>query len=128
MQRKSKRCSERSLSSRPAYDRPAQSSSHQKNIVSLRSSVDFHKLNAVIVNNSYPLPRKDECIYFHRDLHSFSELDVSAGYWEIKINEYDRSEKAFRSHPALSNCANVLWREKHTVDILANGGRHIIVT
>jgi hypothetical protein len=48
--------------------------------------IDYRKLNAVTVRDSYPLPRKDECIYSFGDASVFSTLDCNSGYWQIPVD------------------------------------------
>lgn len=47
---------------------------------SLRFCVDFRELNAMIIRDTYPLPRMDECIDSLGDDTVFSSLDANWGY------------------------------------------------
>ena len=49
----------------------------------LRFCVDYRKLNEIIVRDSYPLPRMDECIDSLAEAKIFSTLDANSGYWQM---------------------------------------------
>lgn len=53
---------------------------------SLRFFVDYQKLNSVKIQDSYPLPRIDECMDRLREATVFSSPASSPGYWQIKID------------------------------------------
>lgn len=48
---------------------------------SLRFCVDYRRLNAVTVRDSYPIPRMDECIDSVGEAKLFITLDANSGYW-----------------------------------------------
>jgi len=62
---------------------------------SLRFCVDYRKLNAVTVKDSYPLPRIDDILSQLSGNIWFSTLDLKSGYWQIKIRPEDREKTAF---------------------------------
>jgi RNase H-like domain found in reverse transcriptase/Reverse transcriptase (RNA-dependent DNA polymerase)/Retroviral aspartyl protease len=65
---------------------------------SVRFCVDYRKLNALTIKDSYPLPRMDECLDSLGDATIFSTLDCNSGYWQILMNEEDRNKTAFVTH------------------------------
>jgi hypothetical protein len=65
---------------------------------SLRFCIDYRKLNAITVRDTYPLPRMDECIDSLGDAVVFSTLDCNSGYWQIPLDEVDRDKTTFCSH------------------------------
>jgi Reverse transcriptase (RNA-dependent DNA polymerase) len=65
---------------------------------SIRFCVDYRKLNAVTVKDSYPLPRMDECLDSLGDAIIFYTLDCNSGYWQIPIEERNRDKTAFVTH------------------------------
>ena len=67
----------------------------------MRFCVDYRKLNAVTVRDSYPLPRMDECIDSFGDATVFTTLDCNSGYWQVEIAEEDRDKTKFASHSGL---------------------------
>ena len=64
----------------------------------LRFCVDYRRLNAMTVRDSYPIPRMDECIDSLGDARVFSTLDANSGYWQIEVDPNDRDKTAFTSH------------------------------
>ena len=62
---------------------------------SLRFYVDYRKLNAVTVKDSYPLPRIDNILDKLSGSSWFSTLDLKSGYWQVKLRSADSDETAF---------------------------------
>ena len=65
---------------------------------SLRFCVDYRRLNALTIRDSYPIPRMDECIDALGEAVVFSTLDCNSGYWQIPVAEEDKDKTAFISH------------------------------
>lgn len=65
---------------------------------SVRFCVDYRKLNALTIKDSYPLPRMDECLDSLGDATMFSTLDCNSGYWQILMKEEDQNKTAFVTH------------------------------
>jgi hypothetical protein len=57
--------------------------------------VDYRPLNAITINNKYPLPRID--IFFDQLVGAqvFSKIDFRSGYHQIKIRDEDIPKMAF---------------------------------
>jgi hypothetical protein len=70
----------------------------QKPDGSMRFCIDYRRLNALTVRDSYPLPRMDECIDSLGDARIFSTLDCNSGYWQIPVKPADRAKTTFTSH------------------------------
>ena len=68
---------------------------------SLRFCVDYRRLNAMTVRDSYPIPRMDECIDSLGSATVFSTLDCNSGYWQIPMAPKDMDKTAFISHYGL---------------------------
>ena len=68
---------------------------------SLRFCVDYRRLNAKTIKDSYPLPRMDECIDSLGEANIFSTLDCNSGYWQVPLAERDRPKSAFICHSGL---------------------------
>ena len=68
---------------------------------SLRFCVDYRRLNASTIRDSYPLPRMDECIDSLGDATIFTTLDCNSGYWQIPVAPEDREKTAFVCHAGL---------------------------
>ena len=64
----------------------------------LRFCVDYRKLNALTIRDSYHIPRMDECIDSLGDAGIFSTLDANSGYWQVEIHPEDKDKSAFSSH------------------------------
>ena len=68
----------------------------------LRFCVDYRKLNAVTVKDSYPLPRIQDILDQLSGNSWFTTLDLKSGYWQVKIRPEDREKTAF-------SIGNGLW-------------------
>jgi RNase H-like domain found in reverse transcriptase/Reverse transcriptase (RNA-dependent DNA polymerase)/Integrase zinc binding domain/Integrase core domain/Chromo (CHRromatin Organisation MOdifier) domain/Retroviral aspartyl protease len=68
---------------------------------SMRFCIDYRRLNALTVRDSYPLPRMDECIDSLGEARVFSTLDCNSGYWQIPVDPADRAKTTFTSHEGL---------------------------
>jgi Reverse transcriptase (RNA-dependent DNA polymerase) len=68
---------------------------------SIRFCVDYRKLKDVSVNDSYALPRIDDCLDSLESARYFTTLDANSGYWQINVAPEDREKTAFTSHRGL---------------------------
>jgi hypothetical protein len=68
---------------------------------SIRFCVDYRKLNDVSVNDSYALPRIDDCLDSLGSARYFTTLDANSGYWKINVAPEDRERTAFTSRRGL---------------------------
>jgi len=62
-----------------------------------RVCIDYCAVNAITVKDRYPLPHIED---FLNSMHSscrFTELDLAAGYHQIRIATADRQKMAFTS-------------------------------
>ena len=64
---------------------------------STRFCVVYCKLNIneVTVEDSYPLPRIDDCLDALAGCRWFSTLDLCSGYWQVAMSEEDKPKTAF---------------------------------
>jgi len=69
----------------------------------LRFCIDYRKLNAVTIKDSYPLPRIDDLLDQLSGNAWFTTLDLKSGYWQIKIRSEDKEKTAF-------SVGNGLWQ------------------
>ena len=63
-----------------------------------RFCVDYRRLNAVTVRDSYPLPRMDDCIDSLGEAAVFTTLDAYSGYWQVPIRKEDQELTSFTCH------------------------------
>ncbi|TPX32853.1 hypothetical protein SmJEL517_g04106 [Synchytrium microbalum] len=66
----------------------------------IRFCVDYRKLNAITVKDSYPLPLQQDLLDTI-DKEFYSTLDLAAGYWQIPVAKEDVSKTAFVTHDGL---------------------------
>lgn len=64
---------------------------------SFRFRVDYRRLNAVTVRESYPILRMDECIDSLVRAKLFSTLHANSGYRQIEMDKNDVEKTAFVS-------------------------------
>ena len=62
---------------------------------SIRLCIDFRKVNNLTIKDSYPLPRMDDSIDALSGSKWFSTLDLSSGYWQVKMDPKDIEKTAF---------------------------------
>jgi transposase InsO family protein len=65
---------------------------------SIRFCVDYRKLNALTVRDTYPLPRMDDYLDCLGEAQLFTTLDCNSGYWQIPVAREDRDKTAFVTH------------------------------
>jgi len=59
---------------------------------------DYRALNKLTVKNRYSLPRMDQLFDEPSKAKVFSLVDLTSGYWQVRIPEEDRHKTAFRTH------------------------------
>ena len=62
-----------------------------------RMCVDFRALNAVTKKNGYPLPRIQECCDLIGRAKYLSKIDLTQGYYQIRVDKADREKTAFNT-------------------------------
>ena len=67
----------------------------------LRFCIDYRRLNAMNIRDTYPIPRMDECIDSSGDAVIFSTLECNSGYLQITMSDEDRGKKYLVSHCGL---------------------------
>ena len=65
----------------------------------LRFCLDYRALNELTVKTRYQLPRIDDLLDAARGASYFSTLDLSSGYYQLKISEKDQPKTAFSAGP-----------------------------
>src|SRR5271170_610647 len=59
--------------------------------------VDYRQLNARTEKNSYPLPLIQECIDQLGHARFLSKIDLTSGYWQVRIKDEDVPKTAFKT-------------------------------
>ena len=62
----------------------------------LRMCIDFRDLNALTIDDSYPLPRLDLLIHRAGSSQYFSKIDLASGFHQIALSPATRELTAFR--------------------------------
>ena len=60
-----------------------------------RFCLDYRKLNAATVKDSYTLPRINDSLDALAGSTWFSTLDLANGYWQVEMDEKDKKKTAF---------------------------------
>ena len=68
---------------------------------SLRVCVDYRKLNSVTIRDSYPLPDINTSLDSLQGSKWFSTLDLTSGYYQVKLHPEDADKSAFVCHSGL---------------------------
>ena len=63
----------------------------------IRLCVDFRKLNAISIRDSFPLPRIEEALQAVQAAICFSSFDLAQGYLQMAMEEEDIHKTAFRA-------------------------------
>ena len=63
----------------------------------IRLCVDFRKLNAISVHDSFPLPRVEEALQAVQAAVWFSSFDLAQGYLQMAMEEADIPKTAFKT-------------------------------
>jgi hypothetical protein len=62
-----------------------------------RITQDYKKLNVVTVKDAYPLPNIENMLRSLSNARIFTKLDLTHGYWQIKVSKDSRKYTAFAS-------------------------------
>ena len=71
----------------------------QKKDGCLRFSIDLRKLNNWAVKDAFPLPHNEETLNSLKGSQWFSSLNLTSGYWQIKMEEVSKSLTTFTMGP-----------------------------
>ena len=76
----------------------------------LRMCVDYRDLNAVTVDDSFPLPRIEVVLHRAAQASYFSKIDLASGFYQIEVEPTSRPATAFRLPEPV--CGSSLWQWK----------------
>jgi hypothetical protein len=63
--------------------------------------IDYRRLNAITIKNSYGLPRIEELLDSIQGAKWFSTLDLNSGYHQLRVHPADTHKTAFRTRYGL---------------------------
>ena len=63
-----------------------------------RLITDFRALNAVTINDNFPIPRADECFNMLNGAKIFTSLDLQSGFYQIELHPDSREKTAFSTY------------------------------
>ncbi|XP_068213380.1 uncharacterized protein [Palaemon carinicauda] len=69
-----------------------------------RMCVDYRKVNASTKNDSFPLPRIDDCLDQIGSAKFITKLDLLKGYWQVPLSDRAREISAFVTPFGLYEC------------------------
>ncbi|GJZ87473.1 putative reverse transcriptase domain-containing protein, partial [Tanacetum coccineum] len=64
---------------------------------SFQMCIDYRELNKLTVKNRYPLPRIDDLFDQLQGSSFYSKIDLSSGYYQLRVREEDILKTAFRT-------------------------------
>ena len=67
----------------------------------LRFCMDYQALNEVTKPDKFPIPYINDLLNQLREARYFSTLDLTAGYWQIQVDEASQEKTAFVTHQGL---------------------------
>jgi hypothetical protein len=62
-----------------------------------RMCIDYRMLNSKTIKNAYPLPRIQECLDKLGKACFLTSLDLTSGYWQVRISDRDIPKTAFNT-------------------------------
>ena len=71
---------------------------------SQRLCIDFRKVNALTVTDSFPIPRLDDCIDRIGKATFVTKFDLLKGYWQVPLSERAKQISAFSTSDGLFEC------------------------
>ena len=60
-----------------------------------RFCCEFRYLNAVTIEDAYPIPRIEESLSKLGDAKFFTTLDLSSAFWQVPLRKKDREKTGF---------------------------------
>ena len=74
-----------------------------------RLCVDFRDLNALTIDDSFPLPRVETLLHRSGDARVFSKIDLASGFHQIALEDTFRAATAFRLPEPVYGCTHWEW-------------------
>ena len=64
-------------------------------LIRRRRHADFSRLNLLLENTKFPIPRASDLLDFATQHQVFSTLDLTRGYWQASLDEESKALTAF---------------------------------
>ena len=91
-----------------------------------RMCVDYRKVSLVTKSDREPIPRIDGIIDRLSNAKYFSCLDLTSGYWHLKINDVDAEKLAFTTNFGLYQWCRVPFGWKNSGSLFQRAIRQIL--
>ena len=83
-----------------------------------RFCVDFRHLNERTVGDSFPIPRIEDSLDALGGANIFTTLDLAKGYWQVPVQESDKSKTAFSMPQRFVRIQyDAIWTERSASDV-----------
>lgn len=76
----------------------------------LRLCIDYRKVDTMTVEDTYLLPKMDECIDSLSGARYTTAIDAYSGYWQMRIRKQDRHNTAFVCQTGTFLCTRIPFR------------------
>lgn len=93
----------------------------------LQLRVDYRKMNAISLQDSYIVLGMDECIDFLGDVAILSNLEANSRYQQVEVIDEDRDETGFAPHYKAFSFTQMLFGQNGTRTGLVHDGHYTVL-